>query len=194
MSKALLLAIALLLGLGCSGPAAGGPKSGPGLRQAPPRTQQPPRSPKIDAGVDQAAHSGSGGDASLPAVVPKEKTTPPGAVSVDATEFVRFAPGSARLTRASRSALDRMVEMIKGSPGGGVIKIEGHCDRAERNKAVLSLKRARRVKRYLVRKGVKAERLKAVGYGSTRPVASSETAEGRQQNRRVDFSFVEQTY
>jgi outer membrane protein OmpA-like peptidoglycan-associated protein len=181
-----MLAITVLTG--CSGRAR--------TETAVEQTRSPARARDAGVRVD------SGASVLLPAVTPKteadaappDAAAPAATVTVDATEFVRFAAGSARLTRASRRALDRMVEMIKGSPEGGVIKVEGHCDRVEKKRAVLSLRRARQVKRYLVRKGVEGSRLKAVGYGSTRPVASSDTAEGRQQNRRVDFTFVEQTY
>jgi OOP family OmpA-OmpF porin len=44
---------------------------------------------------------------------------------------------------------------------------------------------------YLIGQGVPAERLSAVGYGATQPVASNDTAEGRAQNRRVALEFTE---
>jgi chemotaxis protein MotB len=49
----------------------------------------------------------------------------------------------------------------------------------------LSAQRATTVLRYLVRAGVPAERLRAVGYADTRPVADNSTPEGRAKNRRV---------
>jgi OOP family OmpA-OmpF porin len=115
-------------------------------------------------------------------------------VSISAVEFIQFAEGSARLNRAARRALDKMAEMIRSGPGGGVVRVEGHCDRKETQKAVLSLKRARVVRRYLVGKGVPGERLKAIGLGSTRPLATGRSAADRQQNRRVDFTFKEQAF
>ncbi len=50
----------------------------------------------------------------------------------------------------------------------------------------LSQRRAERVKQYLVEKGVKVDRLRVKGYGEDRPVASNETGEGRNMNRRVE--------
>ena len=72
-----------------------------------------------------------------------------------------------------------------------MIRIEGHADRAEKGKAVLSLKRARAVRRYLIKRGCEASSLRAVGLASTRPLAPSTSREGRRQNRRVNFTFRE---
>ena len=44
----------------------------------------------------------------------------------------------------------------------------------------------------LIKKGVEAERLQAVGYGDTRPLDKRKTAEARAKNRRVEFIIVEQ--
>lgn len=67
--------------------------------------------------------------------------------------------------------------------------IEGHTDNvgnAPYNKA-LSQKRAESVRQYIIDKfGIKAARLKAVGYGGERPIAGNDTPEGRQKNRRVE--------
>ena len=66
--------------------------------------------------------------------------------------------------------------------------IEGHTDNiasAAYNQK-LSEKRANSVRQYLIDKfGIDASRLTAVGYGLTKPIASNDTKEGRQKNRRV---------
>ena len=49
--------------------------------------------------------------------------------------------------------------------------------------------RAANATAYLVGRGVEADRLTAIGYGETRPLASNATAAGRAENRRVEFSF-----
>jgi OOP family OmpA-OmpF porin len=51
----------------------------------------------------------------------------------------------------------------------------------------LSQRRAQAVVDYMVRAGMPADRLKAVGYGQTEPVASNDTDEGKAQNRRIEF-------
>jgi len=74
------------------------------------------------------------------------------------------------------------------------ITVEGHTDNvgSEEYNLKLSEKRAKSVLDFLVREGVTAERMELKGYGMSQPVASNETAEGRQQNRRVDLVIREE--
>ena len=69
------------------------------------------------------------------------------------------------------------------------ISVEGHTDNvgAEDYNLKLSEKRAKSVYDFLVREGVPADHLDTKGFGMSQPVASNETAEGRQKNRRVDL-------
>lgn len=102
-------------------------------------------------------------------------------------EGITFASGSADIEPASHARLDRMVEYMthRTSPR---IRISGHTDNvggARRNRR-LSEERAQAVVDYLVAHGIDASRLEAVGYGDTRPVASNDTEDGRQQNRRIE--------
>jgi outer membrane protein OmpA-like peptidoglycan-associated protein len=55
----------------------------------------------------------------------------------------------------------------------------------------LSARRAASVVRYLVAKGVAADRLVAAGYGFERPIATNDTALGRAKNRRVEFTILD---
>lgn len=73
-----------------------------------------------------------------------------------------------------------------------VIEVAGHTDStgsAEYNQQ-LSERRADAVATYLKTREVRADRIITVGMGETRPVASNDTAEGRQQNRRVELTLV----
>jgi outer membrane protein OmpA-like peptidoglycan-associated protein len=73
-----------------------------------------------------------------------------------------------------------------------VIEVAGHTDStgsAEYNQQ-LSERRADAVAAYLKTRDVRADRIITVGMGETRPVASNDTAEGRQQNRRVELTLV----
>lgn len=74
-----------------------------------------------------------------------------------------------------------------------VVSLRGHADSIGQYKPnwVLSEKRAVEVKDYLVSKGVKKDRIVAIPYGSTIPIASNKTAEGRQKNRRVEIKLKE---
>jgi OOP family OmpA-OmpF porin len=68
------------------------------------------------------------------------------------------------------------------------LTVEGHTDNvgAKAYNQKLSQRRAEAVKKYIVDNfGIDAQRIRAVGYGETRPVASNKTAEGRYKNRRV---------
>lgn len=71
------------------------------------------------------------------------------------------------------------------------IKVEGHTDNtggAELNQR-LSEQRASSVKQFLIREGVASGRINAAGYGYRYPIATNETAAGRQQNRRVELEL-----
>lgn len=84
--------------------------------------------------------------------------------------------------------LNHVVDIMKKNPFMR-IEIQGHTDsqgKASYNRK-LSEKRAISVMEYLLQKGATPGRLKAVGYGQTRPVASNATAEGRKYNRRVEL-------
>lgn len=69
------------------------------------------------------------------------------------------------------------------------IQISGHTDSKgsdELNKG-LSQRRAESVVNYLVGKGIAASRMKAVGYGDSRPIDTNQSDDGRSKNRRVEF-------
>lgn len=74
-----------------------------------------------------------------------------------------------------------------------VVSLRGHADSIGKYKPnwVLSEKRAVEVKDYLVSKGVKKDRIVAIPYGSTIPIATNKTADGRQKNRRVEIKLKE---
>lgn len=71
------------------------------------------------------------------------------------------------------------------------LKLAGHTDNtgSMQTNMRLSKERAEAVKAYLVSKGANASRIEATGYGPTQPIATNATAEGRQQNRRVEFTL-----
>jgi len=73
------------------------------------------------------------------------------------------------------------------------VKIAGHTDSKGEDEVnmTLSFNRADAVATYLVEKGVKPHKIKAVGYGETKPVATNETEEGNQPNRQVTFRLLD---
>lgn len=105
------------------------------------------------------------------------------------TGTIRFDWASANLDRASKPTLDKLAEVSRACPNAK-IDIEGHTDAEgtpERNRN-LSERRAQAVVDYLVGVGIAAQRLRAVGYGETRPIAPNDTAANRARNRRIEFT------
>jgi len=101
---------------------------------------------------------------------------------------IRFESGRASIDPDSAGLLDRLTETALRCPTAN-IEIAGHTD-ADGEDAfnqALSEKRAQAVMEYLVKAGLPASRFTATGYGSTQPVASNDTDEGKAQNRRIDF-------
>jgi large repetitive protein len=112
---------------------------------------------------------------------------------IEIKDKIRFKKGAAEIDPTSNSLLDEIAKVVLANPQAGRIRIEGHTDNVgPKNKnQTLSQKRAESVKAYLVKKGVKADRLIAVGYGPSRPIASNKTAEGKAKNRRVEFIVIQ---
>lgn len=105
-----------------------------------------------------------------------------------ATHGILFDTGSDNIRAESTPTLKEMVAMLNEHPDLS-LTIEGHTDNvgdAQANVA-LSAKRAEAVKKYLVDQGVGADRLTTKGLGASKPAASNATAEGRQENRRVEL-------
>ncbi|KAA1176259.1 OmpA family protein [Marinobacter salinexigens] len=73
-----------------------------------------------------------------------------------------------------------------------IIQIEGHTDSSgsDSYNQLLSEKRASSVRDFLLNQGIQSSRTRAVGYGERYPVASNDTAAGREQNRRVELTLV----
>ncbi len=102
----------------------------------------------------------------------------------------QFNTGSARLLSRSLQPLDEAVSVLQ-QDDELKLTIEGHADITgpDAFNQVLSERRAKAVADYFIRKGIDAGRLTTIGYGSTRPIAPNDTAEGRKQNRRVELKL-----
>ena len=103
---------------------------------------------------------------------------------------INFPTGKADLPAFNRAVLNRAAAVLKQLPAGTVIEISGHTDNTgdEASNLLLSLERAEAVRAVLIEAGVLEQMLTAKGYGSTRPKASNDTAEGRYQNRRIEYT------
>jgi OOP family OmpA-OmpF porin len=105
---------------------------------------------------------------------------------------IRFESGLSTLDPDSAGLLDHLIETALRCPTIN-IEIAGHTDAdgPEGFNKALSEKRAEVVTDYLVKAGLPASRFTAVGYGSTQPIASNETDEGKSHNRRIEFVVKE---
>ncbi len=104
---------------------------------------------------------------------------------------IYFESGSATLQKESEIALNILKESFDKNPKLKV-EISGHTDNTGEVTANLKLSqdRAQAVKDYLVTNGVKAEQIMTIGLGSTRPVESNDTEEGKTKNRRIEFKIL----
>lgn len=103
---------------------------------------------------------------------------------------VFFETGSSELKSASTIELDRLVSLLKANPTLR-IQLNGHTDNVgdDKRNLLLSEQRAAAVLTYLTQQGIDATRLRAKGFGKTRPVDTNDTVEGRARNRRTEFEW-----
>lgn len=102
-----------------------------------------------------------------------------------------FDFNKATLRSESASELDRLTELMREMPKLK-IEISGHTDNvgsAQYNQK-LSESRAQAVVDYLIKKGIAKDRLEFKGYGFEQPIATNDTEEGRQMNRRTEFKII----
>ena len=102
-----------------------------------------------------------------------------------------FATGSASLIPAALAELSHIAEVLEKNPTLK-IQISGHTDStgSDAINEKLSKQRAEVVRNQLVKDGIASDRIEAKGFGSSRPVASNQTSEGRASNRRVDIDVL----
>ncbi len=104
---------------------------------------------------------------------------------------IYFKTNSADFTKKTYPVLEAIVVIMQKYPASR-FRIEGHTDSqgsAEYNQK-LSERRANAVRDYLISKGISADRLEAIGYGETKPIATNRTAAGRAKNRRVEIILI----
>jgi OmpA-OmpF porin, OOP family len=127
------------------------------------------------------------GVAAPPAPLPATECQPRFA-DILAQGKILFDTGNASIQKDSDAVLDNLTATTMRCPDAHV-EISGHTDSVgnDDTNIQLSQQRAEAVADYLVKAGIPPERLNAVGYGKTRPIASNDTEEGRAQNRRIEF-------
>jgi OmpA-OmpF porin, OOP family len=105
---------------------------------------------------------------------------------------VGFASGKADINSYSKACLDMLAELLSNNPAVK-IEIAAFTDNVgnEKNNLILSQNRAQAVVNYLIEKGIDPIMLRAGGYGEANPIASNDTKEGREKNRRIEIKIME---
>ena len=129
--------------------------------------------------------SANASDVTLTAPPPPPPPPPPPALP-DISRPILFEVGKTKIHPSSYEVLEKAI-FAAGKFDNLYIVVEGHTDNTGTDliNDKLSFKRAEAVKKYLVKKGVSADRIVAIGHGSKMPIASNDTPEGRAMNRRV---------
>lgn len=107
---------------------------------------------------------------------------------------IEFATNSDKIVgQKSDEVLNAVLTILKDHPEITKVSVEGHTDNkgnAGYNKG-LSKRRAAAVVNWLTKKGIDKKRLTSAGFGQEKPIATNDTEEGRQDNRRVEFHIRE---
>ena len=104
---------------------------------------------------------------------------------------VLFATGKADIRSGAQRSIDKLAAFLTAQPNRNVV-IEGYTDSVGSDKYNLDLseRRAESAKNELVARGIGGERITTRGFGKRDPVASNDTPEGRQLNRRVEVIIL----
>jgi outer membrane protein OmpA-like peptidoglycan-associated protein len=172
-TRALALGLALALGA-CGGVIAFSDTSSIAVTGTPPKPPEPPKEE--------------------PPPPPKPKRVEVTADKIVIHEKIQFDLNKATIKSDSHELLGEIVDVFKENPHIKKVSIEGHTDDqgADAYNKKLSDQRAKSVLDYLVEKGIDAGRLTSKGFGETKPIATNDTPEGQEQNRRVEFIITEQ--
>ena len=128
-----------------------------------------------------------GSGCELPKVV---TAVPDSAVTAEAPkDRIQFDFDSDKIRTLSYPTLDRLADRLKADRSKMLLAGHASSEGTEQYNMGLSIRRANSVHDYLVNAGVPAKQVKIKGYGETRPIASNDTEEGREKNRRVEFRF-----
>jgi outer membrane protein OmpA-like peptidoglycan-associated protein len=105
---------------------------------------------------------------------------------------VHFRPGESTLLSDSLPIVDETAKVMQEQTQIARVEIGGHASSDEPTAKPLSIARARAVAARMLAQGIDEKRLAVCGYGASKPVDDNKTAEGRQNNRRVEFRILEQ--
>lgn len=123
-------------------------------------------------------------------------TSPPRIIIIDPPGHavlpnIRFPSLSVALGPNDLVVIDEVRTLLVDHPEILKVRVIGHADATETGGQALGAKRAEVVLRLLVQGGIDAARLEAASAGSSQPIESNDTLEGRAGNRRITFQIVE---
>lgn len=109
--------------------------------------------------------------------------------------MIYFTTSGQDIDKPSYKRIEQTAKVFKKDPTVQV-EVRGYTDStgSERGNLNLSLQRAEKVSQALQAQGIPANRISAKGYGHVKPIASNQTPEGRQKNRRVEIEFPYPTH
>lgn len=115
------------------------------------------------------------------------------AEKIEILEKVFFDTNKDTIKERSFSILNQVGAVLKANPQITLVQVEGHTDDRGKDDYNLDLsqRRAESVRAYLIGRGIDEKRLRAVGFGETKPIADNKKAKGRDTNRRVEFNIIE---
>ncbi len=116
-----------------------------------------------------------------------------GTITVTLSDEILFDSGKATLKKATSAELDHIQTVLKSKYAGKQIDVVGHTDTDPIKKSPwkdnweLSAQRALSVTRYLIKRGIPKDQIRAAGCGEARPIASNASASSKARNRRVEI-------
>jgi len=116
-----------------------------------------------------------------------------GTITVTLPNAILFDSGKETLKSVTIAELDHIRSVLREKYSGKQVDVVGHTDTDPIKKSKwkdnweLSAQRALTVSRYLIQRGISEEKIRAVGCGDSRPIASNSTAAGKAKNRRVEI-------
>ena len=184
LASAALVASALS---GCKGSASFNAGSEPAAAPTPtpPPPPPPPPTPVAEAPAPPPPPPPPAAPAAV--VVKGDSVQIPGQIEFDTGKATFKAGGG------SDAVVDQLKKFLDENPKVTKLRIEGHTDNVGTEDANLALsgQRALTVKNAAIAKGVKKERLLAVGFGQKKPLADNSTEDGRAKNRRTEFRIAD---
>jgi len=180
LASAALVASALS---GCKGSASFNAGSEPAAAPTPTPPPPPPPPPPPAAVTPPPAVEAP----KSAAVVKGDSVQIPGQIEFDTGKATFKAGGG------SDAVVDQLKKFLDENPKVTKLRVEGHTDNVgvAAENLTLSGQRALTVKNAAIAKGVAKERLLAVGFGQTKPIADNTTDDGKAKNRRTEFRIAE---